>query len=294
MKIDKNVEYYITNYRTLRNFFSDFLEIIKDKTISHIFSNAYLTWKSDTKNNKSYTTDQYIFIVFNDNDILKLKYNVWSLIYVQYTDLASLPITEKEYNQEFTTMDFPIKESNIIDCVLETFAEEYKIDHAIPTVRPAADEYFKQITFYLNSGSSKLCICASNENGNNICNVWIESSDETTAEDENTYEQLKLLMTTAQIPVHTQITITSNLTTPELRREMISYLSDHAGMLTNKDLMNFLEKLIDKKNQGLRRLSTIKTSLRKPRYADNYQSLSEKSLSEHFKRNIKANNQNES
>ena len=165
-------EYYITNYNELNEYLKFIINDDSDKQIKYIYTNSSLNWR-ETENGKEYSTFPELFIVFDNDAVLRINYNFYSLMYVRYMWIQNLNIQEKEFDNDSFKLDLDVKNARIEDFEIERFSEEYEINPSSGTVRPDGGDYFKKITFNLSNGK-KLCICAEDSETDGYCDIWIE------------------------------------------------------------------------------------------------------------------------
>ena len=165
-------EYYLTNYNELNEYLKFIINDDSDKQIKYIFTNDSLNWR-ETDNGKEYSIFPELFIVFENDDVLRINYNFYSLMYVRYMWIQNLNIQEKEFDNDNFKLDLDVKDTRIEDFEIERFSEEYEINPSSGTVRPDGGDYFKKITFNLSNGK-KLCICAEDSETDGYCDIWTE------------------------------------------------------------------------------------------------------------------------
>ena len=165
-------EYYLTNYNELNEYLEFIINDDSDKQIKYIFTNSSLSWR-ETENGKEYSTFPELFIVFDNDAVLRINYNFYSLMYVRYMWIQNLNIQEKEFNNDNFKLDLDVEDTRIEDFEIERFSEEYEINPSSGTVRPDGGDYFKKITFNLSNGK-KLCICAEDSETDGYCDIWTE------------------------------------------------------------------------------------------------------------------------
>lgn len=165
-------EYYLTNYNELNEYLKFIIKDDSDKQIKYIFTNDSLNWR-ETDNGKEYSIFPELFIVFDNDAVLRINYNFYSLMYVRYMWIQNLNIQEKEFDNDNFKLDLDVKNARIEDFEIERFSEEYEINPSSGTVRPDGGDYFKKITFNLSNGK-KLCICAEDSETDGYCDIWIE------------------------------------------------------------------------------------------------------------------------
>ena len=165
-------EYYLTNYKELNEYLKFIIYDDSDKQIKYIFTNSSLNWR-ETENRKEYSTFPELFIVFDNDAVLRINYNFYSLMYVRYMWIQNLNIQEKEFDNDNFKLDLDVKNARIEDFEIERFSEEYEINPSSGTVRPDGGDYFKKITFNLSNGK-KLCICAEDSETDGYCDIWTE------------------------------------------------------------------------------------------------------------------------
>ena len=165
-------EYYLTNYKELNEYLKFIINDDSDKQIKYIFTNSSLSWR-ETENGKEYSTFPELFIVFDNDAVLRINYNFYSLMYVRYMWIQNLNIQEKEFDNDNFKLGLDVKDTRIEDFEIERFSEEYEINPSSGAVRPNGGDYFKKITFNLSNGK-KLCICAEDSETDGYCDIWIE------------------------------------------------------------------------------------------------------------------------
>ena len=165
-------EYYLTNYNELNEYLKFIINDDSDKQIKYIFTNDSLNWR-ETDNGKEYSIFPELFIVFDNDAVLRINYNFYSLMYVRYMWIQNLNIQEKEFDNDNFKLDLDVKNARIEDFEIERFSEEYEINPSSGTVRPDGGDYFKKITFNLSNGK-KLCICAEDSETDGYCDIWTE------------------------------------------------------------------------------------------------------------------------
>lgn len=165
-------EYYLTNYNELNEYLRFIINDDSDKQIKYIFTNDSLNWR-ETYNGKEYSIFPKLFIVFDNDAVLRINYNFYSLMYVRYMWIQNLNIQEKEFDNDNFKLGLDVKDTRIEDFEIERFSEEYEINPSSGTVRPYGGDYFKKITFNLSNGK-KLCICAEDSETDGYCDIWTE------------------------------------------------------------------------------------------------------------------------
>lgn len=86
-------EYYLTNYDEINEYLNFIINDDKDKQIKYIFSNEVLSWR-DTNHGKRYEISPEFFIVFDNDAVLKINYNFYSLMYIEYMWIQNLNIND--------------------------------------------------------------------------------------------------------------------------------------------------------------------------------------------------------
>lgn len=165
-------EYYLTNYNELNEYLKFMIKDDKDKQIKYIFTNSSLGWR-DIGNSKKYEIDKEIYIVFDNDAVLRIGYTFHSLMYAKYMWIQNLNIQEKEFNNTKFELDLDVKNARIKDFEIERFSEEYEVNPSSGTVRPDGGDYFKSITLNLSNGK-KLCICTQDSVVDGYCDIWTE------------------------------------------------------------------------------------------------------------------------
>lgn len=165
-------EYYLTTHRELNEYLEYVINDDKNKQIKYIFTNGPLLWNETNKGNV-YELDTEIFIVFNNDSVLKINYLFYSLMYAKYMWIQNLYPNDKKCNNDNFKLEFDIANLRIVGYEIEKFSEEYETNPSEGTVRPEGGDYFKQITLELSNGR-KLCICAIDAEVDGYCNIWIE------------------------------------------------------------------------------------------------------------------------
>ena len=165
-------EYYLTNYNELNEYLKFIINDDSDKQIKYIFTNDSLNWR-ETENGKEYSIFPELFIVFDNDAVVRINYNFYSLMYVRYMWIQNLNIQEKEFDNDNFKLGLDVKDTRIEDFEIERFSEEYEINPSSGTVRPDGGDYFKKITFNLSNGK-KLCICAEDSETDGYCDIWTE------------------------------------------------------------------------------------------------------------------------
>ena len=165
-------EYYLTNYNELNEYLKFMINDDSNKQIKYIFTNDSLNWR-ETENGKEYSIFPELFIVFDNDAVVRINYNFYSLMYVRYMWIQNLNIQEKEFDNDNFKLDLDVKDTRIEDFEIERFSEEYEINPSSGTVRPDGGDYFKKITFNLSNGK-KLCICAEDSETDGYCDIWTE------------------------------------------------------------------------------------------------------------------------
>ena len=165
-------EYYLTNYNELNEYLKFMINDDSNKQIKYIFTNDSLNWR-ETENGKEYSIFPELFIVFDNDAVVRINYNFYSLMYVRYMWIQNLNIQEKEFDNDNFKLDLDVKNARIEDFEIERFSEEYEINPSSGTVRPDGGDYFKKITFNLSNGK-KLCICAEDSETDGYCDIWTE------------------------------------------------------------------------------------------------------------------------
>ena len=171
-KFEFGQEYYLTNYKEINEYLQFVINDDKNKQIKYIFTNDVLSWRK-TEYGKKYMTYPEIFVGFDNDTILKINYNFYSLMYVRYMWIQNLNINEKEYNNDNFKLDLDITNSRIEGFEIERFSDEYEINPSSCTVRPQGGDYFREITFKLSNGK-QLFICAQDSVTDGHCDVWAE------------------------------------------------------------------------------------------------------------------------
>ena len=165
-------EYYLTNYNELNEYLKFMINDDSNKQIKYIFTNDSLNWR-ETENGKEYSIFPELFIVFDNDAVVRINYNFYSLMYVRYMWIQNLNIQEKEFDNDNFKLDLDVKDTRIEDFEIERFSEEYEINPSSGTVRPNGGDYFKKITLNLSNGK-KLCICAEDSETDGYCDIWTE------------------------------------------------------------------------------------------------------------------------
>ena len=165
-------EYYLTNYNELNEYLKFMINDDSNKQIKYIFTNDSLNWR-ETENGKEYSIFPELFIVFDNDAVVRINYNFYSSMYVRYMWIQNLNIQEKEFDNDNFKLDLDVKDTRIEDFEIERFSEEYEINPSSGTVRPDGGDYFKKITFNLSNGK-KLCICAEDSETDGYCDIWTE------------------------------------------------------------------------------------------------------------------------
>ena len=169
-------EYYLTNYDEINEYLNFIINDDKDKQIKYIFSNEVLSWR-DTNHGKRYEISPEFFIVFDNDAVLKINYNFYSLMYIEYMWIQNLNINDKKYNNDEFKLDLDVVNARIESFKVEKFEKEYEINPSSGTMRPEGGNYFKQIVLNL-SNESNLCLCAQDAESDGYCDVWIENNIE--------------------------------------------------------------------------------------------------------------------
>lgn len=176
MKIIKDHRYYIDEYKTLKNFIDSLIELLNNKKIKGIFAQSKNSFKTKFTD-RVYSICDYNYIVFDDNTVIKFKYNFFSMMYVYYTDTKLLRNEDLQIiNDEVCKLELDYSNSYIIDYEIERFLDEYIINPRDDVTRPEGGDYFKEIIFHL-SNNKKLCICAENAEFDGYCDIWIENDN---------------------------------------------------------------------------------------------------------------------
>ena len=165
-------EYYLTNYNELNEYLKFMINDDSNKQIKYIFTNDSLNWR-ETENGKEYSIFPELFIVFDNDAVVRINYNFYSSMYVRYMWIQNLNIQEKEFDNDNFKLGLDVKDTRIEDFEIERFSEEYEINPSSGTVRPDGGDYFKKITFNLSNGK-KLCICAEDSETDGYCDIWTE------------------------------------------------------------------------------------------------------------------------
>ena len=163
-------EYFITSYSQLSDYLKFVINDDKDKQIKYIFTNG-----SNSKDGKMLDVD--IFIVFDNDAILKIDYKFYGLMYIEYTWIQDLSLNDKEYNNENYYLNLNVSNARIESFEIERFVGKYEINSSLGIVRPDNGDYFKKITFKLSNGNN-LCICAENAEEDGYCDIWTEDNTE--------------------------------------------------------------------------------------------------------------------
>lgn len=164
-KFGFGAKYFLTTYKEMNEYLNFMINDDRDKQIKYIFTNG------SSKN--GHMVDSDIFIVFDNDTVLKINYLFYSLMYVRYMWVQNLYPREKECNNDKFKVNLDISNLRIDGYEIERFTEEYEIDPSTSTTRPNGGDYFKQITLKLSNGK-KLCICAEDSEVDGYCNIWIE------------------------------------------------------------------------------------------------------------------------
>lgn len=178
MKIRPDWPYYIDEYKTLKIFLEKILKQVKNNKIIKIVSNSGISWsKSYDFSDNVYTTENFNYIVFDDESVIKFRYNFFSIIDIWFTSIKYLKDEEIEViNNSDLLLELDCVEQKIVDLEINRFEDEYIIEPSSDTIRPAGGDYFKEIIFHL-SNNKKLCICAENAESDGYCNIWIENNN---------------------------------------------------------------------------------------------------------------------
>lgn len=177
MKIIQGRNYYIDEYNTFNKYIKEFLSIIKDKKIKSFIPMSGLSWTEHKSfASKVYDTDQFNYLVFDDDIVLKFDYNWFSMIDIEVTNLKDLTASELEVIQTGENFDFDCYGETIIDYELNRFSDEYIIEPSSNKTRPDGGDYFKEIIFHL-SNDKKICICPENAESDGYCNIWMENNN---------------------------------------------------------------------------------------------------------------------
>lgn len=174
-------EYFITSYSQLSDYLNFFINDDKDKQIKYIFTNG-----SNSKDGEMIDAD--IFIVFDNDAVLKIDYKFYSLMYIEYTWIQNLSLNDKEYNNENFYLDLDVSNARIESFEIERLVGEYEINPSSGTVRPDKGDYFKKIAFKLSNGNN-LCICAEDAETDGYCDIWTEDSIEKIEENMFNYDE---------------------------------------------------------------------------------------------------------
>ena len=97
-------EYYLTNYKELNEYLKFMINDDSDKQIKYIFTNGSLGWR-DIGDSKKYELDTEIYIVFDNDAVLRIYYTFYSLMYVRYMWIQNLNIQEKEFDNDNFKLD---------------------------------------------------------------------------------------------------------------------------------------------------------------------------------------------
>ena len=177
MKIIQGRNYYIDEYNTFNKYIKEFLSIIKDKKIKSFIPMSGLSWTEHKSfASKVYDTDQFNYLVVDDDIVLKFDYNWFSMIDIEVTNLKDLTASELEVIQTGENFDFDCYGETIIDYELNRFSDEYIIEPSSNKTRPDGGDYFKEIIFHL-SNDKKICICPENAESDGYCNIWMENNN---------------------------------------------------------------------------------------------------------------------
>lgn len=179
MEIMKNHEYYIDEFKTLKIFIEKLFNEIKNKKIEYIYTLGGTTG-GVVKEYSAYDASDYVYVVFDDDSVIKFQYNFFSMMYITYTDLDSLREEEKMNLSDdrevlLCKLNLEYDKSKIVDYEIEQFSDEYIIEPSSDMTRPEGGDYFKEIIFHLDN-DKKLCICAQNAEFDGYCDVWVENN----------------------------------------------------------------------------------------------------------------------
>lgn len=171
-KFEFGQEYYLTTYSEISEYLKNMISDDENKQIKYIFTNGPLMWR-DIDNAKRYSLDSDIYIVFDNDSVLRIDYKFYSLVYISHMWIQNLNIREKEFNNDEFKLDLDCKNSRIDGMKIERFSEEYEINPASGTIRPDGGDYFKNIIFELSNGK-QLCICAEASENDGYCDIWVK------------------------------------------------------------------------------------------------------------------------
>lgn len=171
-KFEFGKEYYLTTYNEIDEYIKNITTDDENKQIKYIFTNGSLCWR-ETNNSKNYSLDTEIYIVFDNDSVLRIDYKFYGLVYARYMWIQNLNIREKEFNNDEFKLDLDVTDTRIEGYEIEKFSEEYEINPSTGTTRPKGGDYFKKITFKLSNGK-KLCICAEDAEVDGYCEIAIE------------------------------------------------------------------------------------------------------------------------
>lgn len=150
--------------------------MLNNKQIKGIFAQNKNFFKTKFTD-RVYSICDYNYIVFDDNTVIKFKYNFFSMMDVYYTNTKSLRNEDLQIiNDEVCKLELDYSNSYIIDYEIERFSDEYIINPRDDATRPEGGDYFKEIIFHL-SNNKKLCICAENAEFDGYCDIWIENDN---------------------------------------------------------------------------------------------------------------------
>lgn len=169
---DFEKEYYLTTYNEINEYINSILNDDENKQIKYIFTNGSLGWRK-LNNSKKYSLDSEIYIVFDNDSILRVDYKFYGLLYARHMWIQNLNKQEKEFNNDNYKLELDIANSRIDGYEIERFSEEYEINPSTGTSRPHGGDYFKKITLNL-SNNKKLCICAEDAEVDGYCEIWVE------------------------------------------------------------------------------------------------------------------------
>lgn len=170
-KFEFEKEYYLTTYDEMNEYIINMMNDDEDKQIKYIFTNGSLSWR-EIDNSKKYSLDSEIYIVFDNDSILRIDYKFYGLVYARHMWIQNLNIKEKEYDDKFK-LDLDVTNTRIKDYKIEKFSEEYEINPSVGISRPEGGDYFKNITFKLSNGRN-LCVCAEDAEVDGYCEIWVE------------------------------------------------------------------------------------------------------------------------
>ena len=92
-KFEFGKEYYLTTYNEIDEYIKNIITDDENKQIKYIFTNGSLCWR-ETNNSKNYSLDTEIYIVFDNDSVLRIDYKFYGLVFARYMWIQNLNINE--------------------------------------------------------------------------------------------------------------------------------------------------------------------------------------------------------